>query len=212
MTAKFIGIYGGTFDPIHLGHLTAASEVRKKIGLDEVRMVLSANPPHRAIPVLSARDRFSLLRLAVNDFQNLVADSCEIDRGGSSYMVDTLLNFRQRNPNSSLVLILGMEAFNGLMSWYRWEELIGLAHIVVTDRAGFDNRFEKNINTYVAPLLTTDKSELKQRTHGKIYVQPVTAVDISATLIRQRIKDKKTVKMMLTSDCLNAINKNSFYA
>ena len=212
MTAKFIGIYGGTFDPIHLGHLTAASEVQKKIGLDEVRMVLSANPPHRAIPVLSARDRFSLLKLAVNDFQTLVADSCEIDRGGSSYMVDTLLNFRQRNPNSSLVLILGMEAFNGLMSWYRWEELIGLAHIVVTDRAGFDNRFEKNINTYVAPLLTTDKSELKQRTHGKIYVQPVTAVDISATLIRQRIKDKKTVKMMLTSDCLNAINKNSFYA
>lgn len=212
MTAKFIGIYGGTFDPIHLGHLTAASEVQKKIGLDEVRMVLSANPPHRAIPILSAKDRFSLLKLAVNDFQTLVADSCEIDRGGSSYMVDTLLNFRQRNPNSSFVLILGMEAFNGLMSWHRWEELIGLAHIVVTDRAGFDNRFEQNINTYVAPLLTTDKSELKQRTHGKIYVQPVTAVDISATLIRQRIKDKKTVKKMLTSNCLNAINKNSFYA
>jgi len=212
MTAKFIGIYGGTFDPIHLGHLTAASEVQNKIGLDEVRMVLSANPPHRVSPILSAEQRFSLLKLAVNDFPSLVADSCEVKRVGPSYMIDTLLDFRQKNPKSSLVLILGMEAFNGLMSWHRWKEIIGLAHIVVTDRAGFDNCFGQDIERYVASLLTTDKSQLKQRTHGKIYLQPVTAVDISATQIRRRIKDKETVKQMLTSDCLDAINKNSFYA
>ncbi|MEW4981829.1 MAG: nicotinate-nucleotide adenylyltransferase [Cycloclasticus sp.] len=211
MKAKFVGLYGGTFDPIHLGHLTAASDVQQKIGLDEVRMVLSASPPHRSVPTLSAAERFSLLALAVNDFHALVADDCEMARKGPSYMVDTLLDFRQRSPTSSLVLILGMEAFNGLPSWYRWQEIIGLAHIVVTDRAGFDNRFEQEVADYMAPFLTLDKSQLKQQTHGKIYIQPVTAVDISATQIRQRIKAKKTVKHMLTNECLDAISKSGYY-
>jgi nicotinate-nucleotide adenylyltransferase len=209
--AKFIGIYGGTFDPIHLGHLTAASAVQKEIGLDEVRMVLSANPPHRIAPVLSAEQRFSLLKLAVSEYPSLVADSCEMERSGPSYMVDTLSDFRRKYPNDSLVLVLGMEAFNGLMSWHRWEELIKLTHIVVTDRAGFDNQFEAAVKSYITPFLTKDKSQLKQQTHGKIYCQSVKPLDISATQIRQRIKDKKTVKEMLTSQCLDVINKNSFY-
>jgi nicotinate-nucleotide adenylyltransferase len=211
MSVEFIGIYGGTFDPIHLGHLTAASEVGKEIGLDEVRMVLSASPPHRSAPVLSAEERFFLLQLAVNDFPMLVADNCEMERNGPSYMVETLLSFRQRKPNSSLVLILGMEAFNGLMSWHRWQEIINLTHIVVTNRAGFDNQFKQEVGAYVVPFLVTDKSQLKQRTHGKIYVQPVTAINISATQVRQQIKDNKSVRQMLTSDCFEAINKNGFY-
>jgi len=211
MNAKFIGLYGGTFDPIHLGHLKAASDVQQKIGLDEVRMVLSAKPPHKSVPTISATERFSLLTLAVKEFPALVADDCEMTRKGPSYMVDTLLDFRNRNPNSSLVLILGMEAFNGLLSWYRWQEIMSLAHIVVTDRAGFDNRFGQKVADYMAAFLTLDKSQLKQQTHGKIYIQPVIAVDISATQIRQRIKAKKPVQHMLTNECLDAIIKNGFY-
>lgn len=209
--AKFLGIYGGTFDPIHLGHLTAASEVQKCLGLDEVRMVLSAKPPHRISPTLTAEERFSLLTLAVQNYPNLVADRSEMERSGPSYMVDTLFGFRQESPTSSLVLILGMEAFNGLMSWDRWEEMINLAHIVVTDRAGFDNQFNPKIEHYVAPFLTVDKSQLRQRTHGKIFVQPVTAANISATQIRQRLKENKTVKNMLTAECLEVINNRHFY-
>ncbi len=211
MNAQFIGLYGGTFDPIHLGHLKAASDVQQKIGLDEVRMVLSAKPPHKSAPTITAAERFSLLTLAVKEFPALVADDCEMVRKGPSYMVDTLLDFRRRNVNSSLVLILGMEAFNGLLSWYRWQEIMSLAHIVVTDRAGFDNRFEQEVADYMAAFLTLDKSQLKLQTHGKIYVQPVIAVDISATQIRQRIKAKKPVQHMLTNDCLDAIIKNGFY-
>jgi nicotinate-nucleotide adenylyltransferase len=211
MSTEFIGLYGGTFDPIHLGHLKAASEVQEKIALDEVRMVLSANPPHRSEPCLTAQQRFSLLTLAVNNFQHIEADGCEMERAGPSYMVDTLRSFRIKKPTASLVLILGMEAFNGLMSWHRWEGIIDLAHIVVTDRAGFNNHFNEELEEYVRPFLTKDKSQLKQLTHGKIYVQSVTAVDVSATKIRQRIKNKKPVNTMLTNNCLDVVRKNGFY-
>lgn len=212
MNDGFIGLYGGTFDPIHLGHLMAASEVRQKIGLDEIRMILSSDPPHRPAPMLSAEERFSLLSLAVNDYPHLYADGCEMERDGPSYMVETLLDYKQRKPACSLVLIIGMEVFNGLMSWYRWEEIIALAHIVVTDRAGFDNRIKDKIKAYVIPFLTKDRLKLKQQTHGKVYVQSVPAVNISATQIRQRIRDHKTVQHLLTSDCWDEIDKYGFYA
>lgn len=212
MSDECISLYGGTFDPIHLGHLTAASDVHQALGLDEVRMVLSANPPHRKPPVLSADKRFSLLSASVKTFSHLQADDCEIKREGPSYMVDTLRYYRQIKPKASLLLILGVEAFNGLMSWHQWQDIIGLAHIVVTDRAGFDNDFEPIMESYVASYLTKDKSQLKQHTHGKIYFQPVSAVDVSATQIRQRIVDKKPVEQWLVKNCWEMIQQRGFYA
>tara|TARA_R110002074_G_scaffold402287_1_gene606251 strand:- start:68229 stop:68867 length:639 start_codon:yes stop_codon:yes gene_type:complete len=211
MKASFIGIYGGTFDPIHYGHLSAASEVQQSLALDEVRMVLSAQPPHREQPVLSASDRFSLLTLALKDYQRLLADDCEMKRTGPSYMVDTLLHYRQQMPASSVALILGVEAFNSLTSWYRWEKIIQLAHIVITDRAGFDNQIEQSLAEYVDPFLTGDKSQLKQLTHGKIYLQPVKPIDISATQIRRLIKDRKPVKQLLPDVCEEEIKRQRFY-
>jgi nicotinate-nucleotide adenylyltransferase len=199
MKASFIGIYGGTFDPIHYGHLSAASEVQQSLALDEVRMVLSAQPPHREQPVLSANDRFSLLTLALKDYPRLLADDCEMKRTGPSYMVDTLLHYRQQMPASSVVLILGVEAFNSLTSWYRWEKIIQLAHIVITDRAGFDNQIERTLAEYVDPFLTDDKS------------QPVKPIDISATQIRRLIKDRKPVKQLLPDICEEEIKRQRFY-
>ncbi|MEH6504443.1 MAG: nicotinate-nucleotide adenylyltransferase [Cycloclasticus sp.] len=211
MTASFIGIYGGTFDPIHYGHLSAASEVQQSLALDKVRMLLSAQPPHRKQPILSASDRFSLLSLALSDYPGLLADDSEMKRAGPSYMVDSLLHYRQQLPTSSLVLILGMEAFNGLRSWYRWQEIIELAHIVITDRAGFDNQMEQTLAEYVDQFLTDDKSQLKQLTHGKIYFQPVKPIDISATQIRRLIKDRKPVKQLLPEVCVEEIKRQRFY-
>lgn len=211
MKAEFIGLYGGTFDPVHLGHLTAASDVQKSIDLDEVRMILSSIPPHRDQPVLSAKDRFSLLTMALKNEPKLCADSGEMERDGPSYMVDTLKGYRKEKPDCSLVLILGMEAFNGLMSWRCWEKLIDLAHIVVTDRAGFHNEMEKTLAGHFQPHLTKEKSQLKQLTHGKIYVQSVSPVAVSATDIRRRIANKEPVRHMLTNGCWEMMQENGFY-
>lgn len=214
MCAEFIGIYGGTFDPVHLGHVSAAREIQKTLQLDTVKMILSANPPHRKQPVLKAADRHQLLTLALNDEPYLEADGYEMRRLGPSYMVDTLRYFRQQKQSASLVLILGMEAFNGLKSWHQWGDIIGLSHIVVTDRAGFDNTFNQELSGYIAPYLTDDKAQLKKQTHGKIYYQPVDAVEISATDIRQCIVEgeSESVRHMLTESCWEMIQQQEFYS
>jgi len=211
MISPVIGIYGGTFDPVHLGHISAADCVHKAFGLDVVKMVMSANPPHNKQPTLSAKERFELLALAVKDKPYLQANDCEMLRQGPSYMVDTLRYFRQEEPGAALVLILGMEAFNSLMSWYRWEDIIDLAHIVVTNRAGFVNKLDSALEDYVERYLTSDKASLKQQTHGKIYYQPVDADGISSTDIRQRILDDKPIQHMLLPACWNMIQKSDFY-
>lgn len=211
MSRGFVGIYGGTFDPVHFGHLTAAKDVQQKLGLDEVKMVVSARPPHRIEPLVLAEERFNLLSLAVKDEPFLVADDCEINRAGPSYMVDTLRHYRQQMQSCSLVLILGMEAFNAFKSWHCWEEIIGLAHIVVTSRAGFDNELGENVRSYVNQFITADKAQLKQCTHGKIYLQPVTAIDISATEIRRRIKSKQPIEKLMPDSCCEYIGRLGFY-
>jgi len=211
MSKGYIGVYGGTFDPIHFGHLTAAKDVQQKLGLDEIRMVVSARPPHRIEPIVAAEERFNLLSLAVKDEPVLTADDCEINRAGPSYMVDTLRYYRQQMPSCSLVLILGIEAFNAFKSWHRWEEIIDLAHIVVTNREGFGNELDENICGYVNQFITSDKAQLKQCTHGKIYRQPVTAIDISATDIRRRIKSKQSIEKLMPDSCCEYIRRLGFY-
>jgi len=175
-------------------------------------MLLSSQPPHKNRPVLSALDRYNLLLLALKGNSELQADDAEMQRPGPSYMVDTLSDIRRSMLDARLMLILGMEAFNGLMSWYRWEDLLKLAHIVITDRAGFDNSMEPRLKIYTAPFLTDDKSQLVTATHGKIYHLAVQPVDISATQIRQLIKDNKPVKQWLPDDCLEEIKRRRFYA
>lgn len=207
-----IGIYGGTFDPIHWGHINAANQVQQKLGFDEVRMVLSARPPHRTQPIVSASDRFSLLGLALQDQPTLYADDCELKRSGPSYMVDTLLHYRKQAPESSIALILGMEAFNGLMSWHRWQDIIELAHIVITDRAGFNNQLETKLATYVEPFISTDKTQLKLLTHGKIYSQPVEPLAISATQLRQLLKNNEPVSQWVPDASLAEIQRHGFYS
>ncbi|PHS73743.1 MAG: nicotinate-nicotinamide nucleotide adenylyltransferase [Cycloclasticus sp.] len=211
MSESCIGVYGGTFDPVHVGHLRAASEIQKKLQLDEVKMVLSARPPHRHQPHTSADDRFSLLEMAVSDVEKLTADNCELLRDGPSYMVDTLAYYRQQTPDCSLLLILGIEAFNGLMSWHKWQDILQLAHVVVTDRAGFSNQLSDSMRLYVDRFITNDKSQLRYQTHGKIYSQPVEPVDVSATQIRQRIKNNISVAHMLPISCWEEIKQRGLY-
>ena len=175
-------------------------------------MVLSARPPHRTQPIVSASDRFSLLQLALQDQPTLYADDCELKRSGPSYMVDTLLHYRKQAPESSIALILGMEAFNGLMSWHRWQDIIELAHIVITDRAGFNNQLETKLATYVEPFISTDKTQLKLLTHGKIYSQPVEPLAISATQLRQLLKNNEPVSQWVPDASLAEIQRHGFYS
>jgi len=184
-----IAILGGTFDPVHYGHLRFADDVRRALGLAEVRLVPAADPPHRDRPTVSAADRLAMLKLAVVEFPGLAVDDRELRRAGKSYTVLTLEELRAEFPASPILVLLGADAFRGLPSWHRWHDLFDLAHFVVVERPGV--KLEAGLP---APLLAIwrerrvdDPGILISRPAGAIFVQPIAPVDVSATLIRDRV-------------------------
>src|ERR1700756_767987 len=132
-----IGFFGGTFDPIHCGHLRTAFELWRELGLAEVRFLPTGSPPHRAQLYASAELRLKMVEAAGADQPGVVVDDREGRRSGGSYSVDTLTELRCEYPHRSLCLLLGMDAFLGLPNWHRWRELLTLAHIIVAHRPGW---------------------------------------------------------------------------
>src|SRR5262245_17411456 len=132
-----IGVFGGTFDPVHVAHLRMALEMREQLQLDAVRLVPSHRPPHRAAPLASAQHRLAMLQLAVAECDGLVVDDRELRRDATSYMVDTLQSLRdEAGGNIPIVLGMGADAFADLASWHRWQQLFELASIAVFGRPG----------------------------------------------------------------------------
>jgi nicotinate-nucleotide adenylyltransferase len=184
-----VALLGGTFDPVHYGHLRLADDVRRALGLAEVRLVPAGDPPHRASPSASAADRLAMLRLAVPEFPGLVVDDRELRRAGKSYTVLTLTELRREFPDSPLLLLLGADAFRGLPSWHRWGELFNLAHLVVVERPGVE--LEATLPSQLLPIwrdrLVRDPGILLSRPAGAILAQPIAPHDVSASSIRESL-------------------------
>ena len=181
-----VGLLGGSFDPVHYGHLRFADDVRRALGLSEVRLVPAADPPHRAGPAASAADRLDMLQIAVAEFPGLIVDDRELRREGKSYTVLTLTELRREFPRAPLLLLLGADAFRGLPSWHRWRELLDLAHLVVVERPGVD--LEADLPPALATIwrdrLVADPGILLSQPAGSIFVQEIAPQDVSATTIR----------------------------
>ena len=129
-----MGIFGGTFDPIHYGHLRTAFEMLQALRFGEVRFMPCGNPPHRDAPKADAALRLRMVHVATAAQEGFVVDDRELQRDGPSYSVDTLKALRKEYPQRPLALIIGMDAFLGLPKWYHWQEILELAHIVVAHR------------------------------------------------------------------------------
>ncbi|MGC9457761.1 MAG: nicotinate-nucleotide adenylyltransferase, partial [Halothiobacillaceae bacterium] len=180
-----IGLLGGTFDPVHLGHLRLAEEVREALALEKVRFLPAARPPHRDDPQTDGAQRLRLVELAVADHPNFVVDDREFSRAGRSYTVDTLASIREEIGQSRpLVLIMGMDAFNGFTRWHRWADILEQASVAVATRPGAEPGPEAR------DLLTergVSPAELAEVPAGRICCVPITRLDISATAIRERL-------------------------
>lgn len=203
-----IGVFGGTFDPIHYGHLRCALEVKEIFGLDQVRMIPSATPPHRKQPAASARMRLQMLQLALENRNGLVWDTRELNRAGPSYMVDTLKSLRQEFTQEPLLLFIGNDAFNHLKSWYQWQHLFDYAHVVVLTRPGFEPAI---VDSFFQNRLAHDKVELKSEAAGRLFFQQVTALDISATAIRAIIAHKHDPSFLLPDAVIDFIIRHGLY-
>ena len=186
MANRALGILGGTFDPVHFGHLALARDLVAALPLSAVRFIPAGSPPHRAKPVASAADRFAMVELAVKGDARLEADAREIERPGPSYTVLTLEELRAAAPARPLALIVGADAFLGIPSWHRWRELFELAHVVVVARPGtaFDLARSPPLQQEWERRRSGDTAALLAAPAGAIIVQPVTPHDISASAIR----------------------------
>jgi nicotinate-nucleotide adenylyltransferase len=182
-----LGILGGTFDPIHHGHLRTALELAEALGLGEVRLMPAGTPPHRPPPVAPAELRWRMLVAAVAGKSGLVPDNRELRRSGPSYTVDSLMELRAENGDRSMCLILGADAFAGLGGWHRWRELPDLAHIVVVHRPGFEVPETGTARELLAARRATSPAELAAAPAGRVLLQAVTPLEIAASAIRARV-------------------------
>ncbi|WP_036248103.1 nicotinate-nucleotide adenylyltransferase [Methylobacter sp. BBA5.1] len=203
-----IGILGGTFDPVHYGHLRPALEVREVFGLTEIRLLPSAHPPHREQPVATALMRARMLELAIQNQSGFVIDTRELDRAGRSYMIDTLKSFRLEFPEQTLILFVGADAFKNLTNWHCWQQLFDYAHIVVMTRPGVQLQ---ELDGYFAAKKANGISELTQEPAGKLFFQPVTQLEISATAIRQMIAEKHNPGFLLPDAVIEYIKQHKLY-
>ena len=206
-----IGIFGGTFDPVHFGHLRPALEVQQALGLNQVRFIPAGQPPHRETPYASTPQRLSMLRAAIEDQPGFVVDERELRREGPSYMVDTLASLRDEVGQTPLCLILGYDAFLGLPGWHQWNSLIELAHLVITHRPGWNHDELDDALQSLVKQCETGVERLSEQAAGGLLFVPVTQLDISATIIREQIRAGQDIRYLLPDTVYRIIREQKLY-
>lgn len=207
-----IGILGGTFDPIHNGHLLLAREVLDQLHLDEIRFIPAGRPPHRAAPRTSVQRRLDMVRLATEYKPGFVLDDREIRRGSTSYTVDTLTDLRaELGINIGFYLLLGADAFMGLPDWHEWYRLFELAHLVVACRPGVQLVVADMRPELLAHWQQRRTTVLHDTPSGSIIEFAMTPTDISASQIRKRLAAGQSVRGLVPNTVLNYILQQHLY-
>ena len=216
MTAPRIGILGGTFDPIHRGHLASASDTARAFALGRVLLVLSARPPHKDETAhASVEERLAMLRLAAASEPLLEVSDVEVRRPGASYTVDTLREAGRAHPGTELYLIVGIDAWREVDTWHHPEELLELANVIVTSRPGADFTptdvippvagrsaccYDSNISSYV------------HRSGHRLAAHRIVGIDVSSTDVRRRIRDNLSFEHLVPSPVAHYIRQHGLYA
>ena len=214
-----LGVLGGTFDPIHFGHLRLAEEACEALALERLHLIPAGDPPHRATPLSSATRRLAMVQAAIADQPRFVADDREVRASGKSYTVTTLESLRAEcGPQRPLVLVLGADAFNGLAGWYQWPRLFELAHIAVANRPGYVShaadwaaRLPPELAAELHKRLCDTARALQDAPAGHILPFTMTPLDISATLIRATLRAGRSARYLLPDSVLAYIQTHQLY-
>ena len=207
-----IGILGGTFDPIHFGHLRTALELQEALDLKEVRIIPCYQPVHRKSPVATPEQRLEMVKTAIIGETALRLDTCEIDRKTPSYTIDTLKGLRASHPNTPLCLIMGIDALLSFSSWHKWEEILTLAHLVVAHRPQYHLPQTGIVADLLKERLRHNPSDLHTCLAGNILLHPVTPLEISATDIRKQIATGSNPRYLLPDSVYNYIKEHGTYS
>ena len=207
-----IGVFGGTFDPVHYGHLRTAYEMLYSLRLREVRFVPAGDPPHRDPPRVAAQRRLELVRAAIADQPGFIVDDREVRRAGPSYTVVTVSELRAELPDSPICLIVGMDAFRGLPTWHRWQERLDLAHVVVAPRPGWLEPADGTLAELLGARRAAGVEALHARPSGCLHVQPVTQLEISSTELRELLAAGRDPRYLVPDSVRDSIMRTDGYS
>lgn len=205
---RHIGLFGGTFNPIHHGHLLAAVSVRTQLKLDEIRFVPAAYSPFKSRPEVSDTHRVEMLKLVIEDDPALKIDTRELQRPGPSYTFDTLVDIARERPEDRLYLLIGMDAWRQFEGWQRWQEIIKLCHLVVLSRPGF---FFSELPEHWQKRRVKDIRDLKNASVGKLIFVTVPACDVASNTIRERIRQDRHTGAGLNESVRHYIEHHQLY-
>lgn len=204
-------IFGGTFDPIHWGHLRPAMHALVEIGADTLQLMPSAQPPHRDQIGASAQQRLEMVQLACSEIGIGQAESWEIDRDRRSYSLLTLREMRQQWPQDTLLFLMGNDAFAALDTWYHWQDLLNYCHIVVMQRPHHERRWSSAVEAYYQQHRAQTTAELKEHQQGLIVKVETPAVDVSATQIRAAREYRRTWQDLVPDAVAHYIQEHQLY-
>lgn len=207
-----MGVFGGTFDPIHYGHLRTAFEMLQALRFEDVHFVPCGDPPHRGTTFASASARLRMVELATMGQQGFIVDDREIRRAGPSYSIDTLLSLREEFPGRSLGLIVGMDAFLGLPGWHRWDDILGVAHLVVAHRPGWKAPDMGALGELITEFGTHRVNDLHSALYGRIHIHAVTQLEISSTEIRELVAAGRDPRFLMPDAVRDEIEASGCYA
>lgn len=211
MTRSCVGYFGGTFDPIHFGHLRVALDLKQRLSLDAMSLVPCFIPPHRTTPGVDAQARLEMVQQAVIHTPSLTVDDRELRRNAPSYTFDTLASVRNDlGADTSIVWCMGMDSLLSLPSWHRWSELLTLAHVLVVSRPGYDLPVSGELASWV-DTHRRPSSELRASAQGGLFIETSPLLPISATEIRQQLAEGFSPQFLMPDQVLTMIRERGYY-
>lgn len=206
------GVFGGTFDPVHYGHLRSALELVERLQLERLRLMPSARPPHRAAPGCSAAHRAAMVELAVAGEPLLVCDTRELAREGDSYTIDSLMELRDElGADVGLCMVLGCDAVLGITGWHRWRELLDWAHVVILARPGWALPQSGEVADWLRAYRLPEREALRQRPAGGIVIEELRPLAISSTEIRALLGAGLSARYLMPQPVLEYIQDHQLY-
>jgi nicotinate-nucleotide adenylyltransferase len=211
MSNLAIGVIGGTFDPIHLGHVSLAKQVLEKCNLQSIRFIPCGIPPHRAQPIASSKERLNMLNLSIKNYSEFVADDCEIKRQGITRTIDTVRFLREQFPENSINFIMAYDAFLNFNTWYEYKSILDYSNIIVTNRPGIELYLNDDLKELLNLHYQKDIELIHEKQYGNIFIITINPLPISASSIRNKIANKEDISKLISKEVYDYIKEKHLY-